>query len=234
MNINKKAITCGMWILLVVVVITVINCNIFKEKTHLMKPAITIEKLKKGKPVTIVALGDSLTYGWMVDKGFIKCIEEMLLEKYKNCKLIIINKGIPGDTAFGGITRLKHDVFDYNPDLVFVQFALNDAFSGYMPEQYRKNIQLIIDQINDNTSAEIVLITSVRLIDSSSNLRAKVFYDILDSLASKNRLPIAKVHEYWEKKMDDGLQIKFLIQGDGVHPNSSGHRLMADAIMEIL
>lgn len=37
----------------------------------MIKPLKTIEKLSQGRAVTIVALGDSLTYGWMVDKGIL-------------------------------------------------------------------------------------------------------------------------------------------------------------------
>jgi len=33
------------------------------------KPVNTIQKLRSGTPLVIGALGDSLTYGWMVDKG---------------------------------------------------------------------------------------------------------------------------------------------------------------------
>lgn len=198
-----------------------------------MKPTATIQKLEKGAPVTIVALGDSLTYGWMAKKGYHTFLDEMLHEKYPKCRLSIINKGIPGDTASGGLSRLNDDVLKYNPDIVFIQFALNDAFTGYSLSQYTNNIQRIIDKINEKLNAEIILVTSIHLIDKRANQIANKFYDSLEQLARVNKLPIAMVHTYWNKKIKDGVQLKNLIQADRIHPNDRGYMLMAEAIMEV-
>lgn len=92
-----------------------------------MKPIKTILKLKSGAETTIVALGDSLTQGWMVRKGYMDFLEEMFRETFPESRLHLINCGIPGDTAEGGLYRLRN-VLDFNPDCVFVQFSLNDAF----------------------------------------------------------------------------------------------------------
>ena len=45
-----------------------------------MKAIKTIKKLEEGYTVTIAALGDSLTYGWLVNKGYLDYFKEMLLE----------------------------------------------------------------------------------------------------------------------------------------------------------
>ncbi len=230
---TKNRIAFGMGILLAGSMLFIINKDYFRGQKEIVKPTDTIQKLKHGTPVTIAALGDSLTYGWMVNKGYISFLEDMICEKYPGCRLTILNRGIPGDTAQGGLSRLQNDVIKYKPDLVFIQFALNDAFSGYTPEQYKNYISVIIDQITEGTDAEIFLVTSVCLIDQMANRRANSFYDILDELASDNELPIAMVHEYMRKKIDNELQLEHLIQSDGVHPNDDGHRLMAEAVMEV-
>ena len=59
------------------------------------------------------------------------------------------------------------------------------------------------------------------------------FYDALEELSASNKLPIAKVHEYLRQKIDDGLPFRDLVQYDVVHPNDEGHRLMAEAILEV-
>ncbi len=112
-----------------------------------MKPEKTIAKLAAGESVRIAALGDSLTYGWMVEKGYIDFLQDMLQAKYPAATIQFINRGIPGDTAEGGLRRLKEQVIDAHPDLVFVQFALNDAFIGCPLAEYEKNIALIIDRL---------------------------------------------------------------------------------------
>ena len=198
-----------------------------------MKAESTIKRLRDKLPVTIVALGDSLSYGWMVRKGYLQFLEEMLMERYPGCRLTIINRGIPGDTAEGGLYRTREDVIDENPDCVFIQFALNDAFVGYTPERYKNNVQAIISEIRDNTSAEIVLITSVYMGSAYENEMADGFYTRLEELAAMNNLPIARVHEYWRSKIEQGTEFKKLVQFDMVHPTVEGYRLMAKAILEV-
>lgn len=198
-----------------------------------MKAESTIKRLRDKLPVTIVALGDSLSYGWMVRKGYLQFLEEMLMERYPGCRLTIINRGIPGDTAEGGLYRTREDVIDEDPDCVFIQFALNDAFVGYTPERYKNNVQAIISEIRDNTSAEIVLITSVYMGSAYENEMADGFYTRLEELAAMNNLPIARVHEYWRSKIEQGTEFKKLVQFDMVHPTVEGYRLMAEAIMEV-
>jgi lysophospholipase L1-like esterase len=41
------------------------------------------------------------------------------------------------------------------------------------------------------------------------------------------------VHEYWKKKITDGIPFESLVQYDGVHPTEGGYRLMAEAVMEL-
>jgi len=125
-----------------------------------MKPFRTIAKLKSGAETTVVALGDSLTQGWMVRRGFLDFLAEMLRKAYPESRFRIVNRGIPGDTAEGGLHRLRADVLDHNPDCVLIQFALNDAFCGYGVEQFGQYVQWMVDQIREDGDAEIVLVTS--------------------------------------------------------------------------
>jgi len=198
-----------------------------------MKPDKTIEKLLSGIPVVIVALGDSLTYGWMVSKGYLDYFKEKIYDKFPERQLNLINKGIPGDTAQGGVHRLRGDVLRYEPDCVLLQFALNDAFSRYSPEQFKCNIEEIINGIKESSNSEIILVSSVCLGSDRENAFIEVFYNQLEELARRYELPVARVHEYWKKKISEGVDFESLVQSDFVHPTSEGYRLMAEAVMEV-
>jgi lysophospholipase L1-like esterase len=194
----------------------------------------TIEKLRTVESATLVAIGDSLTYGWMVRKGYLDFLKEMLTEKYPKNGFRLINKGIPGDTAEGGLHRVDPDVFFYGPDCVLLQFALNDAFVGYTPEDYRLNMETIISEIRGNTGAEIVLVTSSYIGENEWNeVIEKSFYGSLEDLARAYGLSIARVHEHWKRWVRDGGDLGELVQPDGVHPTVTGYRLMAEAVMEL-
>ena len=191
----------------------------------------TIHKLKTGQDLKIVALGDSLTYGWMVEKGYLDFLKERLVVKYPGSILKIINRGIPGDTAEGGLCRLQDHVIKSNPDLVFIQFALNDAFFGYPVERFQNNIMTIIKEIKNDTSSEILLLTSTALDERDKHIAEK-YYSSLKYIAEKEDIPVVLVHEYWEKRISEGIEFSSLVQADYVHPTVEGYRLMAEAIVE--
>ncbi|MBN2109350.1 MAG: hypothetical protein JW832_18120 [Deltaproteobacteria bacterium] len=197
-----------------------------------MKPEKAIAKLAAGESVRIAALGDSLTYGWMVEKGYIDFLQAMLKAKYPAAAIQLINRGIPGDTAEGGLRRLKAQVIDESPDLVLVQFALNDVFTGCPLAEYEKNIALIIERLQKDTAAEVLLLTSVALADPCEDSLALPYYERLEQAAQQRSVSIARVHAYWKDKA--GGNFDGLLQSDGVHPTAAGYRLMAEAIMQVL
>ena len=196
-----------------------------------MKLKKSLHKLSSGDPLRIIAIGDSLTQGWMVRKGYLDFFGEMLKANYPQCNVTIFNRGIPGDTAQGGLFRLREDVLDCDPDLVFIQFALNDAFTGVPPAQFKNTVRTMVDHIRADTDAEILLVTSVPIMHQEEDFMAENFYSRLIELSSEENLPIALVHLYWKKKMAEGTDIRSLVQMDMVHPNVEGYRLMAEAIM---
>jgi len=198
----------------------------------LIKPARTINKLINGIPVTIVALGDSLTQGWMVSKGYLDFLREMLPIIFPKSRFKLVNSGIPGDTADSGLSRLRWDVLHYNPDCVFIQYAINDAFSGFTEQQFKATIKGIIDKIKENGDADIVLITSGYIGDNDDNQHVEGFYRQLEILGEDYGIPVVLTHEYWKKKIREGIPFGSLVQYDGVHPTEEGYRLMAEAIQD--
>lgn len=199
----------------------------------MIKPVNTIEKLMQGQSVTIVALGDSLTYGWMVDKGYIDYFYDFLKSYYSAASIKIINKGIPGDTADGGLHRVSYDVISYNPDCVLIQFALNDYACGYSPHVFGNYIRAIINTIQATLSSDIVLVTSVWFGDFPEATQAYKLYDTIVSIADEYKLPVSKTHEYWKNAAHQGTPLKELVQLDGVHPTEEGYYLMSRALQDL-
>lgn len=198
-----------------------------------MRPYKTIEKMKKGESASIVALGDSLTYGWMVGKGYLAFLKEMLGEAYPKCPLSLMNQGIPGDTARGGLHRLHRDVISFDPDCVLVQFALNDAFCGETAEDFGKTVEEIVRAIEEESEGEIVLVTSVCLDSDRENNFIEKYYGEMERVAVAYGHTIARVHETWKRKISEGVPFSRLVQFDGVHPTSEGYRYMAEAVAAV-
>jgi lysophospholipase L1-like esterase len=194
----------------------------------------TLTALEKGDPVIISAIGDSLTAGWMVRKGYLDFFEEMLKNEFPASKVKINNRGVPGDTADGGLDRLRDDVIDDDPDLVLVQFGLNDLYMGYPVSRFRNNIEAIVQSTKDNCSAEIMLLTSGMINNRQEMKAALEFYEAIASTSMKLNTALARVDLYWKRAVDSGTALDSLLQFDGVHPTVEGYRLMAEALMETL
>ncbi len=169
----------------------------------------------------------------MVSKGYIDFLKEMLHAKFPQSRFKLVNSGIPGDTADSGLHRLGWDVLHYDPNCVFVQYALNDAFSGYSELQFKVNIRGIIDQLRKTKDVDIILITSGYIDDEHDNRIVEGFYNQLEALGEFYGIPVALVHKYWKEKVRGGIPFESLVQYDGVHPTEAGYRLMAEAVMSL-
>ena len=169
----------------------------------------------------------------MVSKGYLDFLKEMLHIKFPKGRFKLINSGIPGDTADSGLSRLTWDVLHYNPDCVFIQYAINDAFSGFTEQQFKRNIKGIIDKITENGNADIVLLTSGYIGENDDNRHVEGYYSQLEMLGKDYGISVVRTHEHWKKKIRDGIIFESLVQGDFVHPTEEGYRLMAEAIMTL-
>ena len=89
--------------------------------------------LVENGPITIVAFGDSVTYGAVANNevNYETVYWRRLAKKlnaYRNSVPVnVINAGIGGITAMGSLGRMDKQVFAHDPDLVIVCFGLNDV-----------------------------------------------------------------------------------------------------------
>jgi acyl-CoA thioesterase-1 len=199
-----------------------------------MRPEKTIAKLTTGEAVTIAALGDSLTSGWMVARGYVEFLRDMLLVCYPTADVTLINSGLPGDTAPGGLYRLQQDALSCRPDLVLVQFAINDAFCGCTVAGYRRAIETIIERVRQESSAEALLLTSTLPEVPEEQAVVAPFYAALKDIAREKTCGVALVDERWRAAIAAGTPHDSLVLYDRVHPSEAGYRLMAEAVMACL
>jgi len=92
--------------------------------------AITTEK--PDGAYRIICIGDSVTFGVPVhlnppEKTFSKQLEALMDKRFGSGKVEVLNAGNPGYTSYQGLKQLKHRLLKYKPDLLIVQFAINDS-----------------------------------------------------------------------------------------------------------
>ncbi|MCD0488971.1 SGNH/GDSL hydrolase family protein [Pedobacter sp. MC2016-14] len=99
-------------------------------------------KLKAGKQVTVAYFGGSITAakdGWR-DQSV-----SWLQSQYPKAMVKQINAAVGGTGSDLGVFRLKNDVLTYRPDLVFVEFAVNDG--SLDPARIHETMEGIVRQI---------------------------------------------------------------------------------------
>jgi len=190
-----------------------------------------VERLEEGGAVTVAGLGDSLTYGWMVRRGFFDRFVDGLELRYPGAAIARVNAGIPGDTARGGLRRIG-GVLQRAPHVLIVQFALNDAFVGVGPDRFAQTVDEIARAALD-AGALPVLATSCPLVVDSEQRLADTFYDAIRDVGCELGVPVADLVRHWRAAIDPGRRLDELFLADGVHPTDEGHQLMADGLIAL-
>ena len=104
-------------------------------------------KASAGKPVTIAYFGGSITAhpGWRPQS--FKAIQEM----FPSSKMTMINASIGGTGSVVGAFRADRDLVRHNPDLVFIEFAVNDGSSAARnPQEKWRALEGIIRKLKKN------------------------------------------------------------------------------------
>ena len=80
----------------------------------------------------IICIGDSVTFGVPVhlnppEKTFSKQLESLIGKRFGQDKVEVLNAGNPAYTSYQGLKQLKTRLLKYNPDLLIIQFGINDS-----------------------------------------------------------------------------------------------------------
>lgn len=165
------------------------------------------------KPVTILALGDSLTagYGLHPPEAFPVRLEAAL--KAKGHDVVVVNAGVSGDTALDGASRLDWALSD-DVNAVIVELGANDALRGLPPEQAEKAIDGILARLK--TKGLPVLLAGMR---APPNLGPE-YQARFDGMYQ--RLAGAHGALFYPFFLDGVAADVKLNQADGLHPNPAG------------
>jgi lysophospholipase L1-like esterase len=117
----------------------------------------TQAKLSSGDPFTIAFLGGSITQN-AESEGFISALRKRISSDFPKVDLKIVNAGMASTDSSWGAKRIDRDVLEHKPDLVFVEFAVNDGdrnSTSYMERIVRK-----IHEANPETEIFFLYTTS--------------------------------------------------------------------------
>ncbi len=169
--------------------------------------------LATAKPIILLALGDSLTAGLGLSpsEAFPARLETVLKAKYPD--LSIINGGVSGDTAAGGLARLDWALTEDVNGLV-VELGANDALRGLEVGQ----TEAALDGIMAKAKARglPVLLLGMRAPPNMGPDYTARFDGLFPALSKKYD---ALFYPFY---LEGVAALPNLNQADGIHPNSRG------------
>ncbi len=202
-------------------------------------------KMARDGEVRIGYLGGSITAqpGWRV-----KTLQ-WFQQQYPNVKVSEINAAIGGTGSMLGAFRLQQDVLQHHPDLLFVEFAVND--SGTSPQSLTQTMEGIVRQTwlaDPNTDICFVYTLTENMLPELQAGKFPRAASVMEQVADHYGIPsihmgmeVARLEK--EGKLifsapkpdrsdrDSAASHKIYFSEDGVHPyTDSGHQVYFDVI----
>ena len=178
-------------------------------------------------PLTILALGDSLTEGLGVDNNanYPAQLEARLQELgYKDVK--VINSGLSGETSTGLVNRLDW-VLQTKPDITILTIGANDAIRGIDVATVEANIRTAIKRLQDGGSE--VILGGMQIYDNLGADYVESFAAIYPRVAKDMNVTLIPFF------LDGVGGDPKLNQADAIHPTREGYTIIVnDNILPIL
>jgi acyl-CoA thioesterase I len=173
-------------------------------------------------PVTIVALGDSLTSGHRLPRAdaYPAVLEAALKEE--GVTAVVINHGVSGDTSSGGVRRLSAALHD-DPDILIVALGVNDGLRGLPVAQVRRNLETIIEAAQ--ARGVTVVLCAMEALPLYGWQYTVDFHNLYTALAEKYKVSLVPF------MLMGVLGNPDLMSADGIHPNAAGARVIASTIL---
>ena len=178
-------------------------------------------------PLTILALGDSLTEGLGVDNdaNYPAQLEARLKEMgYKDVK--VINSGLSGETSTGLVNRLDW-VLQTKPDITILTIGANDAIRGIDVATVEANIRTAVKRLQDGGSE--VILGGMQIYDNLGADYVESFAAIYPRVAKDMNVTLIPFF------LDGVGGDAELNQADAIHPTKKGYTIIVnDNILPIL
>lgn len=191
-----------------------------------------LSKIKSEKEITIAFIGGSVT---QARDGYRIQTARYIQSRFPKTTFRWINAGVSGTGTDLGAFRIREQVLHYQPDLIFIEFAVNGAYQPGMEGMIRQIIKT-------NPFTDICLIYTIKNGQTEIYQRGEIPHNIqgLELIAEHYRLPsihlgmeVASLEAQgklvWKGTSEEAGD-RILFSKDGIHPLKSGGNIYAAAI----
>ena len=188
-----------------------------------------IEKAQAGENVTLAFIGGSITEGMGAAPGGntknADCYAKLAYEDFASVygtgdNVKYVNAGESGTPSTLGMLRVERDVLRYEPDIVFVEFAVNDGGDLLAQQSYESLVKTLLTY---RSEPAVILILNRLENGYSASTHMKNIGEHYD-------LPVVSVADAITPELDFGRMKWSDFSADSSHPNKDGHRLVSSFI----
>ena len=190
--------------------------------------AKVFKKAQSGEKITVAYLGGSITQGSSAgnDLCYARLTTNWLQEKFPSAEIEYVNAGIGATGSYIGVYRTDRDVLCHNPDLVFVDFSVNDTM-----ENTQRNIASYDGVLRKLWTAESApaIVTIAMTMDNGTS-----FQQYHSEICKAYDIPMISYKDAILDVIKNG-HIKWTdISDDNIHPNVTGHNVLTEIITAYL
>ena len=172
---------------------------------------------------TILFVGTSLTagYGLEPEEAYPQLIQDKL--DSAGLRYDAVNAGVSGETSSSLLRRMEW-LLRQPFEVIVIETGANDGLRGIPVETMERNIQAILDTVRAVRPMATVVLAQM---EAPPNLGASYtvrFRRVFPELARKNQVHLLPF------LLEGVAGTRELNQGDGIHPNVAGERIVAENV----
>lgn len=187
-------------------------------------------KLKAGEPLSVVFLGGSITAN---GSGFTGQVPQWLRQSYPSSTIRVTNAGVSGTPSRFGAQRMDRDVLSSEPDLIFVEFAVNDGTADATEHMER----IVRKARTKNPHTDIVFIYTLNANTHLPDYKAGRLPPAAASherVAAHYGIPTIGMAYEAAAQIDSAALSVAEFAPDKIHPSPRGYAIYTDAITSAL
>ena len=188
-----------------------------------------IQKIQNGENVSIMAYGGSITEGAGAENFSYSYGEQFIFnlqESYPYSSIHYHNSGLGGTPSTLGLMRYERDVTEVlggNPDLIIIEFAVNDYEEPTNGRAYESLVRTVLEKEN---APAVILLFSV--FQNKWNMQ-----DSYISIGEHYGLPMISIKDAIATAYSSNHMTDAEFFADIYHPTNYGHEIMANCLTEL-
>lgn len=201
--------------------------------------ANTYQKLTVDKKLKVVYFGGSVTAGYGSTNAGLYSWQSLssawLRDKFPDADISVVNTAIGESGTFLGTYRLHKDVIAQNPDLLFIEYAINDKYKNSTKEQAALQYETIVREVR--AALPNCDIVTLLVIDQSTSKLLPDLYPTAaghEMIAEAYNIPTVNVGASLVDSMSDPEKEWSTYFIDIVHPTDAGYKKYYDCLEEFL